>query len=75
MKRRIFKVTKKDNAPMDNDQLDRELRRVIRTEFSKFEMKRSVSDRVLKQIEEEEKRKARGLLSRIKQKIGSRVSK
>lgn len=68
-------MTKKDNAPMDNDQLDCELSRVIRAEFSKFEMKRSVSDRVFKQIEEEEKRKARGLLSRIKQKIGSRVSK
>lgn len=68
-------MTKKENVQMDNDQLDRELSRVIKAEFSKFEMKRSVSDRVLKQIEEEEKRKARGLLSRIKQKIGSRVSK
>lgn len=68
-------MTKKDNVHMDNDQLDRELSRVIRAEFSKFEMKRSVSDRVLKQIEEEEKRKARGLLSRIKQKFGFHVSK
>lgn len=68
-------MTKKENVQMDNDQLDRELSRVIKAEFSKFEMKRSVSDRVFKQIEEEEKRKARGLLSRIKQKFGSRVSK
>lgn len=68
-------MTKKENVQMDNDQLDRELSRVIKAEFSKFEMKRSVSDRVFKQIEEEEKRKARGLLSKIKQKFGSRVSK
>lgn len=68
-------MTKKENVQMDNDQLDRELSRVIKAEFSKFEMKRSVSDRVFKQIEEEEKRKARGLLSRIKQKFGFRVSK